>query len=106
MQALPSWLRHGQGPSLWESIKIITGLKHLCFAPGPHLASRTRQPTALLVLPIMCDFTKNYYIYTSCIDPGAHFFRTSTDGSHKRSCVKGPHERYIVVPGACPLCGG
>ncbi|KAG7120628.1 hypothetical protein HYQ44_005124 [Verticillium longisporum] len=72
----------------------------------PTLTPSSTQPTALLVLPIMCDFTKNYYIYTSCIDPGAHFFRTSTDGSHKRSCVKGPHERYIVVPGACPLCGG
>ncbi|KAI1814751.1 hypothetical protein GGS20DRAFT_585239 [Poronia punctata] len=29
----------------------------------------------------MCDFTKNYYIYTSCLDPGTHFFRTSIDGS-------------------------
>ncbi|SPN97158.1 uncharacterized protein DNG_00674 [Cephalotrichum gorgonifer] len=25
----------------------------------------------------MCDFTKNFYIYTSCIDPGTHFFGTS-----------------------------
>ncbi|KAE9582808.1 hypothetical protein CGMCC3_g945 [Colletotrichum fructicola] len=54
----------------------------------------------------MCDFTKNYYIYTSCIDPGAHFFRTSVDGNRNRTCGKGPHERYIVVPGHCPLCGG
>lgn len=53
----------------------------------------------------MCDFTKNYYIYTSCIDPGTHFFRTSVDGSRKHSCPKGPHERYIVLPGECPLCG-
>ncbi|KAF3803049.1 hypothetical protein GCG54_00009745 [Colletotrichum gloeosporioides] len=56
--------------------------------------------------PNMCDFTKNYYIYTSCIDPGAHFFRTSVDGNRNRTCGKGPHERYIVVPGHCPLCGG
>lgn len=54
----------------------------------------------------MCDFTKNYYIYTSCVDPGAHFFRTSVDGSSKRSCPKGPHERYIMLPGQCPLCYG
>ncbi|EHA49175.1 hypothetical protein MCOR27_002824 [Pyricularia oryzae] len=52
----------------------------------------------------MCDFTKNYYIYTSCLDPGAHFFRTSVDGSHKHACPKGPHERYIMLPGHCPLC--
>ncbi|KAG7058805.1 hypothetical protein JMJ77_0006176 [Colletotrichum scovillei] len=57
-------------------------------------------------LPIMCDFTKNYYIYTSCIDPGAHFFRTSVDGNRSRACGSGPHERYIVVPGHCPLCSG
>ncbi|KAK4211079.1 hypothetical protein QBC37DRAFT_442346 [Rhypophila decipiens] len=54
----------------------------------------------------MCDFTKNYYIYTACVDPGVHFFGTSVDGSHKRSCSKGPHERYIVVEGSCPLCYG
>lgn len=53
----------------------------------------------------MCDFTKNYYIYTSCIDPGAHFFRTEFDGSRKRACSMGPHERYIMLPGHCPLCG-
>lgn len=52
----------------------------------------------------MCDFTKNYYIYTSCADPGAHFFRTSTDGDRKRSCGRGPHERYIMLPESCPLC--
>ncbi|KAK1765367.1 hypothetical protein QBC33DRAFT_177456 [Phialemonium atrogriseum] len=54
----------------------------------------------------MCDFTKNYYIYTSCVDPGAHFFRTSVDGSRKHKCSKGPHERYIMLPGECPLCCG
>lgn len=54
----------------------------------------------------MCDFTKNYYIYSSCLDPGAHFFRTSVDGNRKLACPKGPHERYIVQPGTCPLCSG
>lgn len=54
----------------------------------------------------MCDFTKNYYIYSSCMDPGAHFFRTSVDGNRKLACPKGPHERYIVQPGTCPLCSG
>ncbi|RSM11378.1 hypothetical protein CDV31_006816 [Fusarium ambrosium] len=44
----------------------------------------------------MCDFTKNYYIYTSCTDPGTHFCKTSTDGSRKHACPKGPHERYIA----------
>ncbi|CAG8950470.1 hypothetical protein HYFRA_00006966 [Hymenoscyphus fraxineus] len=34
----------------------------------------------------MCEYTKNYYIYTSCQDPGAHFFGTSVDGKreHRR----------------------
>ncbi|KAK0660855.1 hypothetical protein QBC41DRAFT_236306 [Cercophora samala] len=54
----------------------------------------------------MCDFTKNYYIYTGCMDPGVHFFRTSVDGSRQRSCPRGPHERYIMQPGQCPLCHG
>jgi hypothetical protein len=54
----------------------------------------------------MCDFTKNYYIWTTCVDPGMHFFRTSLDGSKKNSCPNGPHERYIVVPGTCPFCPG
>ncbi|KAI2621105.1 hypothetical protein GGR54DRAFT_639233 [Hypoxylon sp. NC1633] len=30
----------------------------------------------------MCDFTKNYYIYTSCLDPGAHFFRTQANAHY------------------------
>ncbi|QUC17845.1 uncharacterized protein UV8b_02086 [Ustilaginoidea virens] len=54
----------------------------------------------------MCNFTKNYYIYMSCADPGAHFCSTSTDGSRKNSCPAGPHERYIVIPESCPLCSG
>ncbi|AEO65490.1 uncharacterized protein THITE_119654 [Thermothielavioides terrestris NRRL 8126] len=54
----------------------------------------------------MCDFTKNYYVYTTCVDPGAHFFRTSVDGSRKSACPKSPHERYIMLPGQCPLCQG
>ena len=52
----------------------------------------------------MCDFIKNYYIYTSCVDPGAHYFGTSVDGNRSQACPKGPHERYIVQPGQCPLC--
>ncbi|KAI0450125.1 hypothetical protein F5B21DRAFT_445872 [Xylaria acuta] len=55
--------------------------------------------------PTMCEYTKNYYIYTTCLDPGTHFFRTSIDGSRKTACPRGPHERYIVQPGQCPLCG-
>ncbi|KAK4240329.1 hypothetical protein C8A03DRAFT_13323 [Achaetomium macrosporum] len=52
----------------------------------------------------MCDWTKNYYIYTTCSDPGLHFFRTSVDGSPKHSCRDTPHERYIMLVGDCPLC--
>lgn len=67
-------------------------------APKPRTSTHTH--------PRMCDFTKNYYIYSSCLDPGAHFFRTSVDGNRKLACPKGPHERYIVQPGTCPLCSG
>ncbi|KAH7142242.1 hypothetical protein DER46DRAFT_518153 [Fusarium sp. MPI-SDFR-AT-0072] len=52
----------------------------------------------------MCDFVKNYYIYSSCMDPGIHFCRIFIDGSPKHSCPKGPHERYIILPESCPLC--
>ncbi|EKD11875.1 hypothetical protein MBM_09954 [Drepanopeziza brunnea f. sp. 'multigermtubi' MB_m1] len=52
----------------------------------------------------MCEYTKNYYIYTSCVDPGAHFFSCTTDGKKDRSCTRGPHERYILVEGKCYLC--
>lgn len=52
----------------------------------------------------MCEYTKNYYIYASCQDPGAHFFKCSVDGRKDKRCPNGPHERYIVQPGHCPLC--
>ncbi|KAH7191414.1 hypothetical protein BKA60DRAFT_471527 [Fusarium oxysporum] len=53
----------------------------------------------------MCNFVKNYYIYSSCVDPGTHFCRISIDGNRKDSCSKGPHERYIILLESCPLCG-
>ncbi|KIM99320.1 hypothetical protein OIDMADRAFT_126949 [Oidiodendron maius Zn] len=52
----------------------------------------------------MCDYTINYYIYASCIDPGSHFFGTSVDDNQKHRCPKSPHGRYIVLPGRCLLC--
>jgi hypothetical protein len=54
----------------------------------------------------MCLFARNYYIYSACMDPGLHFFKTSTDGTRKNCCPKGPHERYIVLPETCPICCG
>ena len=52
----------------------------------------------------MCQYYKNYYIYASCMDPGAHFFKTSTDGHKGNTCSQAPHERFIVVQGSCPIC--
>jgi hypothetical protein len=52
----------------------------------------------------MCNFTKNYIIYTSCIDPDAHFVLSSVEGSRKQSSGTGPHQRYILLPGYCPHC--
>jgi hypothetical protein len=55
----------------------------------------------------MCEYTKDYFVYTSCVDPGAHFFGSSVDKEREHQCPQcpiGPHERYIVIPGHCPLC--
>jgi len=52
----------------------------------------------------MCKYTKNYYVYTSCLDPGAHYFAISYDGTADERCPRAPHERYIVVEGVCLLC--
>ena len=52
----------------------------------------------------MCEYTKHYWVYTGCIDPGAHYFKTSLDGRKDKKCKAAPHERYIVVEGKCPLC--
>ncbi|APA06945.1 hypothetical protein sscle_02g017150 [Sclerotinia sclerotiorum 1980 UF-70] len=74
----------------------------------PHVTPplQTHTSPSIYIIPTskMCEYTRNYYIYTSCVDPGAHYFSTSIDGSKDRQCAKGPHERYIVVPGHCPLC--
>lgn len=69
------------------------------FLLAAFVAARSPPPT-----PNMCNFTKNYYIYSACSDPGAHFCKTSTDGSREQSCPAGPHERFIVIPESCPLC--
>ena len=52
----------------------------------------------------MCNITKNYSIYASCVDPGVHVFHTWLEGDRKAACGTGPHERYILIPGSCPLC--
>lgn len=52
----------------------------------------------------MCEYTKHYWIYTGCRDPGAHYFKTTIDGRPERRCQDQPHERYIVVDDECPLC--
>lgn len=54
----------------------------------------------------MCLYTRNYYIYTACQDPGLHFYETFTEGKPQESCPQGPHERYIVSPETCPICCG
>ncbi|KAJ8070295.1 hypothetical protein OCU04_000677 [Sclerotinia nivalis] len=79
---------------------------HLEVIPHVTPLSRPTHPPSIytILASKMCEYTRNYYIYTSCVDPGAHYFSTSIDGSKDRQCAKGPHERYIVVPGHCPLC--
>ena len=52
----------------------------------------------------MCNFFKNYYIYSSCSQPDSHFLRTSLDGSKDGRCSEGPHDRFIIVVGKCHLC--
>lgn len=98
----------------------------------PHPPSPIAHPHRHRPPPVagtMCEYAKNYYVYTCCLDPGAHFFGCTTDGHKERSCTRGPHERYIVIvrrrppthpprrrrrrpqanaspqPGTCHLCG-
>ncbi|KAE8359531.1 hypothetical protein BDV27DRAFT_149512 [Aspergillus caelatus] len=52
----------------------------------------------------MCNYFKNYYIYSTCREPNVHFIRTSIDGSKENRCNDGPHDRFIVVVGKCRLC--
>lgn len=52
----------------------------------------------------MCDYFKNYYIYSSCSQPDSHFLRTSLDGSKANRCPDSPHDRFIIVVGKCHLC--
>lgn len=52
----------------------------------------------------MCNYNRFYYVYSSCLDPSAHFFKTTTDGDMHNRCARAPHESYIVVAGRCPLC--
>ncbi|EYE95456.1 uncharacterized protein ASPGLDRAFT_133459 [Aspergillus glaucus CBS 516.65] len=52
----------------------------------------------------MCNYFKNYYIYSTCTQPDSHFLRTSLDGSKENRCPSGPHDRFIIVVGKCHLC--
>jgi len=50
-----------------------------------------------------CGYMKNYYIYMSCVDPGAYYFGSSLEGDRSSSCSMDPHDRYIMISGQCPL---
>ncbi|CAG8878031.1 unnamed protein product [Penicillium nalgiovense] len=53
----------------------------------------------------MCNFFKNFYIYSTCSNPAAHFLRTEMEGTKDNTtCNDGPHDRFIVVVGKCVLC--
>lgn len=53
----------------------------------------------------MCEYYKNYYIYSTCRDPAEHFIRSDYDGTIDDStCKESPHDRYIIVMGLCILC--
>ena len=52
----------------------------------------------------MCDYYKNFYIYSTCTNGALHFIRTSIDGNATTRCPTAPHERYIVVQGTCQAC--
>lgn len=81
----------------FEHLNIIVNLLSTPIA----LTARSHRPPPITK---MCDFVKNFYIYSSCTDPGTHFFKTSVDGSRENACPQAPHERYIVQQGTCPLC--
>ncbi|KAJ5281489.1 hypothetical protein N7478_006861 [Penicillium angulare] len=54
----------------------------------------------------MCNYFKNYYIYSRCSNPSAHVIKTSldNDGAKSKECSSSPHDRFIVVAGNCILC--
>ncbi|KGO70459.1 hypothetical protein PITC_014690 [Penicillium italicum] len=53
----------------------------------------------------MCNFFQNFYIYSTCSNPAAHFLRTEMEGTKDNStCKDSPHDRFIVVVGKCVLC--
>ena len=54
---------------------------------------------------IMCDFEKNYYVYSNCREPALHFVRYTIDGNAAARCKASPHERYVMVTGNCHQCG-
>ena len=70
---------------------------------GNYFTFSSSQPPPRTILT-MCEFYRNYYVYSSCADPGVHYFRTSTDGVGNVKCGRAPHERYIVVAGKCTQC--
>ncbi|KAL8656149.1 MAG: hypothetical protein Q9210_000434 [Variospora velana] len=56
------------------------------------------------IIIAMCNYWKNYYVYSMCNDHGLHFFKTSIDGIRDTACRTAPHERFIIVDGRCPYC--
>lgn len=72
---------------------------------GTNLRSRIYSPALKSSYAFkMCNYFKNYYIYSTCTQPDSHFLRTSLDGSKENRCPNGPHDRFIIVVGKCHLC--
>ncbi|KAH9204775.1 hypothetical protein DL95DRAFT_318765, partial [Leptodontidium sp. 2 PMI_412] len=47
----------------------------------------------------ICEFTKNYYIYTLYLNPSAYFMSTFVEGKKDYKCLRAFYEQYIVVTG-------
>lgn len=93
-------------PRLSDSIFPSFITQVLCPFSLSLLLETSARPPIYLQCFKMCNVTRNYYIYSSCRDPGVHYFQTEMDGDRAQACSQGPHERYIVQPGSCPLCNG
>lgn len=90
-------------PYTWYSLVRVpnSDLHSHIVPPIPNSNSHdTRTPDGIT----MCEYFKNYYIYSSCSNPAAHFLRTAIDDPGAAKCPDSPHDRFIVVVGKCHLC--
>lgn len=96
---IPYWISisHPSHSNLCHTVEILS----LVILPSRYRSQFHKPPDGIE----MCNFFKNFYIYSTCSNPAAHFLRTEMEGTKDNStCNDSPHDRFIVVVGKCILC--